>query len=290
MTIRTVLVAASGGSATEGAVELACRLTAQIGAHVEAYHVQVDPVSVFVALGAGDGIAVSQSYVDAMVAHGEATAGKVEAAFEVTAKRHGLALLSAPASAGSSAEGPSYCWRQEMGYAPTLVAQRARFFDLAVLGRSERAISEPSTDTVEETLRKSGRPVLLAPSVAPTALGRSVAFGWNGSDESVRALATALPILAQAEQVTAITVGEETDITELTAYLAWHGVAAQHRNVPLGSGDRIGGTLLGAAHEVGADLLVMGGYGQRPWRQMLFGGVTREVVGTDTKLPLLLVH
>jgi nucleotide-binding universal stress UspA family protein len=290
MTIRTVLVAASGGSATEGAIELACRLTAQLGAHVEAYHVLVDPVAVFMALGAGDGVAVSQSYIDAMSAHAEATASKVEAAFGATAKRHGLVLRDAPQSAGSSIEGPSYCWRSDRGHAPSLVAQRARFFDLAVLGRSERAISEPSTDTVEETLRKSGRPVLLAPSAAPTALGRSVAFGWNGSDESVRALATALPILARAEKVTAITVGEEADAAELIAYLAWHGVAAQHRNVPLGSGDGVGKTLLGAAHEVGADLLVMGGYGQRPCRQMLFGGVTREVVGADTKLPLLLVH
>jgi nucleotide-binding universal stress UspA family protein len=286
MTIRTVLVAASGGSATEGAIELACRLAAQFGAHVEAYHVLVDPVSVFVALGASDGvgIGVPQSYFDAMNAQAEATASKVEAAFEAAAKRYGLVLGHAPV------EGPTYCWRQEMGYAPTLVAQRARFFDLAVLGRSERAISEPHTDTIEETLRYSGRPVLVAPRVAPAALGRSVAFGWNGSDESVRALATALPILAQAEKVTAITAGEETDITELTTYLAWHGVAAEYRNVPLGSGDSIGGTLLGAAHEAGADLLVMGGYGQRPWRQALFGGATREVVGADTKLPLLLVH
>jgi len=290
MTIKTVLVAASGGSATDGAIELACRLTARLGAHVEAFHAQVDPVSVFVALGAGDGIAVSQSYVDAMVAHGEATAGKVEAAFEATAKRHGLTLRPAPSSAGGAVEVPSYSWRQEIGYAPTLVAQRARFFDLAVLGRSERAVNEPYTDTIEETLRKSGRPVLLAPSVAPAEFGRSVAFGWNGSDESVRALATALPILAQAGTVTAITAGEETDIAELTAYLAWHGVAAQHHNVPVVSSDGIGATLLSAAHEVGADLLVMGGYGQRPWRQMLFGGATREVVGADTRLPLLLVH
>jgi nucleotide-binding universal stress UspA family protein len=133
-----------------------------------------------------------------------------------------------------------------------------------VLGPSERAIKEPYTDTIEETLRKSGRPVLLAPSIAPTTLGHSVTFGWNGSDESVRALATALPILAQAAKVTAITAGEETDIAELIAYLAWHGVAAEHRDVPLSSGDGIGATLLGAFHEVGADLLVMGGYSAAP--------------------------
>jgi nucleotide-binding universal stress UspA family protein len=33
----------------------------------------------------------------------------------------------------------------------------------------------------------------------------------------------------------------------------------------------------------------MGGYGHRPWREALFGGVTREVLATGP-IPLLLVH
>ena len=49
MTIKTLLVAASGGSASDGAIELACRLAAQFKAHVEAYHVMVDPVAIFAA-------------------------------------------------------------------------------------------------------------------------------------------------------------------------------------------------------------------------------------------------
>jgi len=36
-------------------------------------------------------------------------------------------------------------------------------------------------------------------------------------------------------------------------------------------------------------MLVMGGYGQAPWRQTLFGGATREVIGTSL-LPVLLSH
>jgi nucleotide-binding universal stress UspA family protein len=33
----------------------------------------------------------------------------------------------------------------------------------------------------------------------------------------------------------------------------------------------------------------MGGYGRSPWREMLFGGATRHVIGTSL-LPVLLSH
>jgi nucleotide-binding universal stress UspA family protein len=36
-------------------------------------------------------------------------------------------------------------------------------------------------------------------------------------------------------------------------------------------------------------LLVMGGYGRGPWREMFFGGATRELLAASL-LPLLLVH
>jgi nucleotide-binding universal stress UspA family protein len=282
MTIRTLLVAASGGSATEGAIELACHLAAQLGAHVEAIHVLVDPRAVFAAAGAGDGIAVSSAYIDEMTVNAEAAAARMKAVFDAVAERHGLLHRAEPA-----AEGASCSWRQEEGDAASLVAQRARFFDLVVLGRSERVGRAPHSDTIEETLGSSGRPVLVVPSVAPPALGRSIAVAWNGSDEAVRALAAALPVLGKAETVTAITAGDEHDVADLLSYLAWHGVDAQHRHVPLRSGDNIGEVLLGAARE---DLLVMGGYGRRPWRETLFGGPTRGVIAADTELPLLLVH
>jgi len=35
--------------------------------------------------------------------------------------------------------------------------------------------------------------------------------------------------------------------------------------------------------------VVLGGYGQAPWRQALFGGTTNELVGVSL-LPLLLAH
>jgi nucleotide-binding universal stress UspA family protein len=287
MPIKTILVAASGGSATAGAFELACGLAARLKAHVEGYHVLLDPLAAFAAFGADDGVVVSGSFINELVAKAEAAAAEMKAAFEAAAQRHGLAPAGEPGGDKSSS-----CWRQEAGYAPSLVARRARFFDLVVLGRSERAVRGPSSDTIEETLRESGRPVLLAPSKAPSGIGRSIALAWNGSAEAVRALAVALPMLAAAEKVQVITAGDaaDSDAAEVITHLAWHGVAAARHNVPFHFGDGIGTALLEAAKSAGADLLVMGGYGHLPLREALFGGATREVIGTDAPLPLLLVH
>jgi nucleotide-binding universal stress UspA family protein len=43
------------------------------------------------------------------------------------------------------------------------------------------------------------------------------------------------------------------------------------------------------AAEQNADLLAMGAYGHMPWREFLFGGATREVIGKGL-LPVLLTH
>ena len=43
MAIRTILAPLSGGAASEGPVETACRLAKHFGAHLEALHVRSDP-------------------------------------------------------------------------------------------------------------------------------------------------------------------------------------------------------------------------------------------------------
>jgi nucleotide-binding universal stress UspA family protein len=75
----------------------------------------------------------------------------------------------------------------------------------------------------------------------------------------------------------------------LTQHLAWYGLRATVGDVYAQKGVGVGELLLAAARERGADLLVMGSYGHAPWRELLFGGATREVVGTSL-LPLLLSH
>ncbi len=152
-------------------------------------------------------------------------------------------------------------------------------------------MDRPHTDTIEETLLQSGRPVLLAPAKPPERIGEVVALGWNGSAEAVRAAIGALPLLGAARAVTLITVGEahHQSAAEMVQYLAAHGVSAKSRTVAAVEGVGPGEQLLSAARDDGADLLVMGGYGHRPWRELLFGGATRQLVGVSL-LPLLIAH
>jgi nucleotide-binding universal stress UspA family protein len=88
-----------------------------------------------------------------------------------------------------------------------------------------------------------------------------------------------------------ITVGtEEAECgQDLVEYLGWHGIAATSVAMPPVLGARTGEQLLAAARDVGADLLVMGGWSHAPWRDMLFGGTTHDVVAASL-MALLLAH
>jgi nucleotide-binding universal stress UspA family protein len=161
-----------------------------------------------------------------------------------------------------------------------------------VLGRSERVVERPHSDVIEETLIHSGRPVLLAPAQAPATIGESIAVGWNGSPEAVHAVTAALPLLATAKSVLVITVGRDQEVENplaLLEYLASHDIAARHHIASPVKGVGPGEQFLAEARDAAADLLVMGAYGHRPWRELLFGGATREVVG-HSLLPVLLAH
>ena len=291
MTIKTILAAASGGSASDGTIELACRFARRFGAHLEAFHARPDPRDLFTYSGDGFGMSLTGDFIDRFIKDADAIATKTKAVFTSAAARHQIPLSDTPSLQLPEKVGASAAWRDETGYGPTLVSRRARFFDLTVLGRSERVVDQPHTDVVEQALIHSGRAVLLAPAKPPSEVGDVVALGWNGSAEATRATVAALPFLGVASTVSIITVGEkhQESVAALTAYLGWHGIKAQHRHSPTVPGVGPGEQLLSTARDENADLLVMGGYGHMPWREFLFGGATREVVGTSL-LPLLISH
>jgi nucleotide-binding universal stress UspA family protein len=288
MTIKTILVAASGGSATTGAIELACQLTQRFRAHIEGYHVLLDPQAAFAAMGEEAGLGLTGTLIEGIEAVARVRAEETRSLFAKILVRREIAMGEGPHAVERRASGS---WRQESGYAPVLVAKHARFFDLAVLGRSERAIGLPYTDTIEQVLTSSGRPVLLAPADAPARVGNTVAIAWNGSAGSVRALAASLPFLVNAAAVWLVTAGRShaNEGKSALEYLAWHEISARPRGVAERPGRHIGKMLLEAAQSCGADLLVMGGYGHAFWREVVFGGATHEVLKAIA-MPVLLVH
>ena len=163
---RIILVGASGGSASDGAIELACRFADRLRAHVEGFHVLLNPMAVFASVGAGEGLALSGDVVAEMIDDADANAAKAKSSFAEIATRHhlpdqGIAQMAVAGTPGLRSAGA------RNRRLPKLIAERARFFDLVVLGRSSRVVDEPSSNTIEAVLARSGRPVLLAPAETP---------------------------------------------------------------------------------------------------------------------------
>lgn len=288
MSIRTILAAAGGGTATVGTIELACGLARRFDAHLEVLHVRPDRNAVLVASGETLGGPGSAALVDTVIAEAQARAAMARGWFDEIAARHGLQRDGAAQSAPRQ---PSANWREDEGDAAMLTASHGRFHDLVVLGASERAAQEPHSDTIEQVLLGCGRPVLLAPpEPSASGVGKAVAIAWNGSPQAVRALAAALPFLAAAGAVSLLTAGDgDGSVGPALDYLGWHGIKAEPRQLAAAAGRHVGQALIAAAKEAGADLLVMGAYGQATWREQLFGGATSGVLATNV-MPLFLMH
>lgn len=173
-----------------------------------------------------------------------------------------------------------------------LAGVQSRRAGLTILLRPRAAPSAPlRTAMFERILFESGRPVLLVPpGWCRKALGRTILVAWDGSREATRALTDALPLLAAAENVFLVTIEGEIRgglaIAEIAAYLRRLGVRCQQRTVP-GSDRATSIALLEECDAVGADLMVMGGYGHSRLQEKLFGGVTRSLVAT-APTPLLI--
>jgi nucleotide-binding universal stress UspA family protein len=94
-----------------------------------------------------------------------------------------------------------------------------------------------------------------------------------------------MPILAKAEAVHVLRARvHEAAVPDI---LVEHDIPAQAHTVP--SDGPVGAQLLRLAHELGADLIVMGAYAHGEWREALLGGVTRYMLDY-ADLPLFVQH
>jgi len=213
-------------------------------------------------------------------------ANAVHAMFDRFVARHEVTV--AEPSAGAT--GATASFASVMGREEDLVAQLARLSDLTVVPHPESGEDVSSSDALHAVLFDSGRPVLIAPRVAPASIGRRVCVAWNGTAESAAAVWAAIPWMQRAEAVRVLCADEYQRrgpaATELVPYLALHDI---HPDVavfrPI---DReVGAGLLAAAREFGADLLAMGAYSHSRLRQLILGGVTRHVL-EHADLPIMM--
>jgi nucleotide-binding universal stress UspA family protein len=133
------------------------------------------------------------------------------------------------------------------------------------------------------------RPVLIVPSTFSSDFGRRVAIAWRDDRRTIKAVIAGLRCLTRAERVFVLAgVRGGTVQHSLPPILLEHGIAADLHTLPICVG-AFGDALLAKAHELGADLLVMGAFGHNPLHQMLLGGVTRYML-SHADLPVLMRH
>jgi nucleotide-binding universal stress UspA family protein len=172
------------------------------------------------------------------------------------------------------------------------VSRLARYFDVTVLQQPDPAGTE-AADLIEAVLFGSGRPVLIVPFRQGPFQVTTVLIAWDEGRPAARAVADALPLLAMAERVEVVTVGDlrgspSWDSRPLVRHLAHHGIEARMTNLVRNHGS-VASTLLAHAVDVQADLIVMGGYGHSRLREIVLGGTTRRILQTMT-VPVLMAH
>ena len=285
MVMKSILFAAEDPVSLPPILATALLVAQQFGSHIEGMAVRA---SVIPFAEADAMSAVTSQAMESLEAEESARAERIREQFQTVAQAKGVFWGEPP----RDTDGPSADWLAVEPYEAESVGKCGRIFDLIVVGRPLERASILSKRIVESALFETGRPVLIAPPSAPTELGRFIVIAWNGSPESARAIAFAMPFLERAERVYVIEVEGATmpgpSIDEVKGYLARTGIAAEAKRVE--SGDKsVGQALLDETASLDADLLVQGAYTHSRLRQMIFGGVTSHIL-TEAQLPVLMAH
>lgn len=179
----------------------------------------------------------------------------------------------------------------------TSASVQARYADLVLFG-PEEAYGYPiiRRQIIENILFESGRPVLVLPAGHKPSPIKHFAIGWNATREATHALREAMAIAGPDARADVLVLdgrpsakghGSEPG-ADIARHLARHGFSATVHAVDRG-GESDAAALVRDARRQGAQLLALGGYGHSRLREMILGGVTRDLLG-GSALPLLFAH
>lgn len=180
-----------------------------------------------------------------------------------------------------------------------LLTEKARCFDLVLLGQHDDANTHVPAELAEHVVLNSGRPALVLPFIGEFHdIFAHPLIAWHNAPEAARAVNDALPLLAGSKEALVITVSESFDrgddpAAPLLTHLASHGIPARSEHV-VPDPQEVGlmDALLNAVTDEGATLLVMGAQapGSLPFAPFSSrGGGTRYVFEHMT-VPVLLSH
>jgi nucleotide-binding universal stress UspA family protein len=182
-------------------------------------------------------------------------------------------------------------WADIEGLADLLVDEWGRRADFIVLKRPMDHQLDQERRAIHAALFDTGRPVLLVPPEAPPApFGRRIAIAWRDDGRTIKAALSGLRCAARAEEIHVLAgTRDASQPPRLPDLLDEHGVTAKPHVLPITGQQAFGETLLRTAHQLGADMLVMGAFARHPVRSLILGGVTRHMLA-HADLPVLMRH
>ena len=291
---KSILVPIAGISEDKAHLQAALAIARRFLAHLDVVHIRPDAAQIVAAASAATygSAELVPLLLDQLEKDAETSMAAAQATFTTFVREQSLELRESPGSVDTV----TAAWLQQPGYPAERVAQLGRQRDLLVVGHAS-GWSSGDTGTLETALIKSGRPLLVLPPGVSDVIGHTIVVAWKDSAEAARAVTAAMPFLAGAERIVVIEISEEDadkvresegSSERLVASLAWHRIRAEARVIKQGDLSAPD-TLLAAARDLGADLVVMGAYGHSRVREMMFGGFTRRILqGAD--LPVLMFH
>jgi nucleotide-binding universal stress UspA family protein len=272
MSIKDILVHVDGSPASDQRVRLAGGLAHRFGAHLT-------------------GLSIRPS-LDWLVMPPETGAAAVTVATWLADLEAAVEALGKEFTAFLKSEGLAGEWHMADGPPALELARWGNTADLVILGQSDPDhLSELRAP--EDVVLGCGRPVLLVPYVGSFAhVGENAVIAWNGSREAARAAHDALALLAPAAKVTVLSVNPSEEQREsgerLAKGLLRHGFTVNAETMH--AQDLIpAAAVLSRTADWAGDLIVMGAYSHSRVREIVLGGMTRDMLRSMT-VPVLMAH
>jgi nucleotide-binding universal stress UspA family protein len=288
---KNILVPLNGAPADTQVLDLATTLAKRSKAHLQGLHVRLQtPAQIWQDewLDVASGI-LSGDLIKSIEAQAEQRAQRALDNFKSYCEQRHIPWLDDSAQPGVSAS-----WLDLAGNQVKQVVARSRYHDLTVVSSDLLYETDPSADLVASLLLYSGRPLLLAKGAIPEKFADTIAIAWKDTAEAARAITAAMPLLENARKIVVLYAAEDDmDASKSSAHalaesLRWHGGDVTS-HIVVASQNTAAQTVTSRALELGATLLVSGGYGHHRSRELVLGGFTQNLLDASP-IPVLLLH
>jgi nucleotide-binding universal stress UspA family protein len=187
--------------------------------------------------------------------------------------------------------------REDVALIPRYAGIEGRYADLVLFGTADSyEIGWLRRRVIETEMLSAGSPLMILPtSVAPRPINYAV-LGWNASPEAGRVARDLVGLAEPGARIDVVAVdARPTDSghgaepgSDIARHLARHGFEIQVHELPSCSRP-VADVLQGFARMRNADLLAIGAYAHSRVREVILGGVTRDLI-EESNLPILMSH